>query len=196
MENGRIAYHLQFIGLKEHHGESALVGAATTIGVLALVGAILLHGSHRTTLEEGLRENVIVADDRGPGRIAAQPRQVILARLRVQVGNATLGLLPVQLGGPGRDAAVLGGLLSGSRGSVDLCRGRRSLRIGGGSFGSIAIGRDLSLCLWLVRSGLFGLSFRLVGRFSFCWYVSGRTEMTPSTMITITYPASRQSPLQ
>lgn len=141
--------HLQLIGLKEQNWKSALMGAATTFCVLALVGPIFLHGGHWTSLEQAFWQNFIVTDDRGPGRKATQAREVVLAGLCVQVGSATLRLLSVQFWcSTGGGAAVFGGLLSRSRGSIDLRRR---------SFRSVAI--DISLSSLVRGCRLLALGF-------------------------------------
>jgi hypothetical protein len=85
------------------------MSASAIVAIFALVGSILLHGGNGTSFEEAGRQNVLVTDDSRPGRIAAQASKVSLARLSVQVGDATLGLLAAQLlGDTGGGAAVLG----------------------------------------------------------------------------------------
>jgi hypothetical protein len=67
-------------------------------------------------LQQALGKHGLVADNRGPGRVAAQTCQVVLARLRVEVCDFALRLLAAQLGVTARDTAgpatVLGGLLA------------------------------------------------------------------------------------
>jgi hypothetical protein len=60
------------------------------IGVISTVGSILLHRGHRAILEQGIGQDLLIADDGGPRRIAAETRQVVLAGLRVEMGDADL----------------------------------------------------------------------------------------------------------
>lgn len=49
-----------------------------------------MHRGHRAILEQGIGQDLLIADDGGPRRIAAETRQVVLAGLRVQMGDADL----------------------------------------------------------------------------------------------------------
>lgn len=102
----------QFIGIEEHDGEGALMGASAIVTVLAFVGSILLHGGNWTGFKQAGRQNALVTDDSRPGRITAKAGKIGLAWLSVQVGDATLRLLATQfLSGTSGGAAILGGLL-------------------------------------------------------------------------------------
>lgn len=152
------------------------------LAIVGVVGAILpvrLHGSHGSVFEQRVGENLFVADDRGPWRVAAQTSEVVLARLRVELRGTDLRLLAAELGlfaNTARAATVLGGLLGRSRGSIRLRRGGL-----GSTFFALALGLGR-----LVRcSRLLGFIFRfflvLGGVGTFCRSTgesahAGRTE--------------------
>lgn len=105
------------------------------IGIVGTILPISLHGGDGSFFEERAGENLFVADDSGPRRIAAQAREVVLARLRVKVGGTNLGLLAAELrllSNTARAAAVLGGLRR-CRGPVRLRASGLTLRRSGGS---------------------------------------------------------------
>lgn len=102
---------LQFIGLEEHNGEGTFMGASATVGIIAFVGSILLHGGNGTSFKQAGWQNVLVTDDSRPWRITAEAGEIGLAWLSIQVGDATLRLLAAQFLSTGRGAAILGGLL-------------------------------------------------------------------------------------
>lgn len=104
------------------------MGASAIIGIVGAVASIGLLGSDGAAVQEGLGEHLLVTNDGGPRRIAAKARQIVVAGLRIEIGDTTLGLLAVKLllANSTGAASVLGRLL-GRRSTVGL--GGR-LRIG------------------------------------------------------------------
>lgn len=83
------------------------------IGIVGTILPIFLHGGDGSVFEKRVGEDLFVADDRGPRRIAAQAREVVLARLHVKLGGTNLGLLAAELrllANTARAATVFGGL--------------------------------------------------------------------------------------
>lgn len=60
------------------------------VGVIGAIGSILLHRGYRAIHEQRIGQDLLVADDGGPRRIAAEARQVVLAWLRIQLGGTNL----------------------------------------------------------------------------------------------------------
>lgn len=121
--------------------------ALSAIGVGLLVGTVRLLGRHRPRVQQRLRKHLFVADDGRPWWVALQTRQVVLSRLRVQVRDAVLRLLPAQL------------LVTASRLALPV---RSLLRRRGSSVGlRLNSGLGVSIAVLLLRfrgrAGLLGL---------------------------------------
>jgi hypothetical protein len=89
--------HAQFVGLKEHNREGSLGDTLAAISVVFSVCSIGSLGGHRTRTKQSLGEDFLVTDDGGPRREAAKTSEVVLASLGIQMCDATLRLLAVQL---------------------------------------------------------------------------------------------------
>lgn len=144
------------------------MGALAAIGVVLPVASVGSASSHGSRAQEGLRENLFVADDRRPWGEASETSEIVLTRFRVQVGDANLRLLPAELGLVLRDVAR--GFTLGAAGLLGRCRssvgfwGRSSFRFGGG--GGCAVLRFLRVgrlggCAGLLSSS-FGWFFLLI----------------------------------
>lgn len=82
----------------------------TTLSTLRVVltdGAIGSVGADWTRLDQALRKNLLVANDGRPRRVASQTREIVLAGLRVDLGDLRLSpvvLLSLVLGSTSRFA--------------------------------------------------------------------------------------------
>ena len=88
---------LQFVRLQEHDGKGPLVSALSTIRVELFVCSILLLRCHRTRRKEGQWQHIFIADDRWPRRIALESREVVLARLCIEMSDFLHRFLFVEL---------------------------------------------------------------------------------------------------
>lgn len=118
----------QFIGAQVHNGEASVMGTLPAIGVSIGICAIRTSGGDGTAVNEGGRQHGFVANDGGPGGEALELDEEMVARLRVQVGEASLGALAVE-------GLTLGVARSGLTTGLTLARGGLDRRGLGLSFG-------------------------------------------------------------
>lgn len=97
------------------------MGPLAIISIIGAVFSVRLHCGHGSVLEKRVGKNLFITDDRGPWRIATQTGEIVFARLCVKLRGTDLRLLATELrlfADTTRAAAVLGGLLRRSRGSI------------------------------------------------------------------------------
>lgn len=159
VETRRNKHDSQFIGLKEHHRVSPLVATLAALSVVFADGSIGTVSADRTRVKQTLRKDLIIANDGRPWREAPETREIVFARLRVDLVDVRLPpvLLGLVLGDITRRLALRASSLLGRRGcsvGVRLGSGFGFSRVGGSGalFGFLRVSGTLGS--WGLRSRL------------------------------------------